>query len=131
MKYFWYIGILLMFASTATTAVTRIMALHYRLNGIQNPDILKNVSATLQNMHDRTPPPITLENALRFSDKVPKAIREAMAPYGYFKPQITTSLSKTPNAYLVTINVTPGPPLPIRELTARVDGPGKTDPLFV
>src|SRR3990167_4163087 len=131
MKYRLIIGILLALLCTCASAVTPVKALHYRVIGIENPEALKNVSATLQNLHSKAPPPATEIQALHFMEKAPKEIKRAMSPFGYFKTEVATTLDRSTHGYLVTFTITPGPLLPITEITARVTGPGSNDPLFV
>lgn len=55
-------------------------------------------------------------------------IREALEPFGYFKPKIQSSLyRRTPYKYQAVYQISPGPLLPITSLRIQLTGAGRKD----
>lgn len=68
---------------------------------------------------------------LRLHKKAPQEISKALQPFGYYRPDIKTELSQpTPNHWLVTYSIEPGPALPIGEFNLVISGEMRDDPEF-
>jgi len=57
-------------------------------------------------------------------------IREALQPYGYYKPEIKTQLSETENGWLATYTIDKGVPVVIRSRDVQWFGEGSNTPQF-
>lgn len=61
---------------------------------------------------------------------IPKQVKQAMQPYGYFHPSIKISSREYRGTTIMTIHVTPGPPLKLRRLQLEVHGSGQHEKEF-
>jgi translocation and assembly module TamA len=61
-------------------------------------------------------------------DRAEQEIRDALQPFGYFKPLITGTLEQTEQGYLLTYKIQPGPPMRIIEVDFQVMGEGAENP---
>ncbi|MGA7826238.1 MAG: outer membrane protein assembly factor [Geobacteraceae bacterium] len=60
-----------------------------------------------------------------FREDIPQNAREALEPFGYYNAQVNTVLKKpAENEYRILVNVTPGKPVTVKEVTIRLRGPG-------
>jgi translocation and assembly module TamA len=66
----------------------------------------------------------------RLHNRVEREVDAALRPFGYYEPQVQSSVNQENGVWHVTVNITPGPPVLIDHLDVRVDGPGGSDPLF-
>ena len=72
------------------------------------------------------------EGRLRYlHGQAEEAIRQALAPYGYYRPTVTTTLELTGDVWEANYAVDPGDPIPIETVDIDVTGEAKTDPEFV
>lgn len=55
-------------------------------------------------------------------------IREALQPFGYYRPEIDSELTATEEGWLARYRIDPGPPLPLAGLDLRLSGAGENDP---
>ena len=68
----------------------------------------------------------------RLHKKAPQEISNALQPFGYYRPEIETSLTQpTPNQWQATYIINPGPPLPIGQLNFTVSEEMSKDPEFL
>lgn len=63
-------------------------------------------------------------------DKAEDDIRQALAPFGYYKPDIDTALEQTADGWRANYRIAPGPALPIAAIDVQISGEGKTDASF-
>lgn len=61
---------------------------------------------------------------LRFVDKIPSQVEKALQPFGYYRSEITTELQETADLYRIDVQVTPGVPARVRQLTLQLLGTG-------
>lgn len=61
---------------------------------------------------------------LRFVDQVPGLAEQALEPFGYYRSEIEVNLQETDEVYLVNVQVAPGVPVRVRELSLRLTGAG-------
>jgi translocation and assembly module TamA len=61
----------------------------------------------------------------RFEEQVPRNVREALEPFGYYQPEISVHREKTEGGiYRLRIEVKPGPPILVRSVHVRLEGAG-------
>ncbi len=61
----------------------------------------------------------------RFREDVPKNVREALEPFGYYDAKVDTILQNpTENEYRLLVGVFPGTPVRVTDVSVRVIGPG-------
>lgn len=120
----------ILFSASVLAAPKPYLAPHYEVTGIDNDAVKKNVNLTLQNFRSSLHFPLTQEEMHHFYKKAPKLIQNAVTPYGYFRSQVQSSLTKTAKNWNMQFHVTLGPALLIRSIDVRVEGAGKTDHKF-
>ena len=59
-----------------------------------------------------------------------KEIRNALRPFGYFKPQINAQLQQNGQKFRAIYQVKPGPLIHLRQVEFQIQGEGKDDPLI-
>lgn len=60
-----------------------------------------------------------------FREDIPQKVREALEPFGYYEAKVNTILQNpAENEYLLLVDVTPGRPVTIQEVTVLLRGPG-------
>lgn len=64
----------------------------------------------------------------RLHKRAPDEIREALQPFGYYKPVIRASLEKKDDDWLARYEVDPGPATLLREVHVEVKGDGASEP---
>lgn len=74
---------------------------------------------------DEQPPDVTLAELRRRHRAAPGQIRQAVMPFGYYLPEITSELIETDDGYLARYRVELGPPTRIRRLNVEVLGEGR------
>jgi translocation and assembly module TamA len=61
----------------------------------------------------------------RFEEQIPGRVQEALEPFGYYEPKISVRREKTEEGtYRLRIGVQPGPPILVRSIRVRLEGPG-------
>lgn len=61
----------------------------------------------------------------RFERQIPKKIREALEPFGYYSPETSVTLEKTGDGpYSLLVKVNPGEPVRIKSINLQIEGPG-------
>jgi len=109
----------------------RFLPFRYKVIGVNNDIIKKNINLTLLNLRSSFSFPMTEKEMDHFIKKAPKAIQTAVEPYGYFRSQVESSLVKKSDGWYATLYVNLGPALPIRSVQVEIKGEGKTDPKYV
>jgi len=61
---------------------------------------------------------------LRFVEKIPEQVTQAMQPFGYYKPVVRTRIEETDATYLVKVDIDPGEPVRVTKPQVEVTGPG-------
>jgi len=99
--------------------------LQYEIKGINAP-LLTNVQARLKSEMP-TSSALTEIQAQEWYQQSINEIRNALEPYGYFKPEIKTTLQQHTQNWLISYQINPGPVLTITQLKININGAGKND----
>lgn len=99
------------------------------IDGIEG-EILQNVRSYLsiaraESAHNLLPGRIRSLHA-----QAEDEIRGALEPFGYYRPKISGTLTRTEGVWTASYVVDPGPPTIVRSADVRVEGPGSDDPLI-
>jgi len=97
--------------------------------GLDDP-LKANVLALLSLQQLQGQADLTPERVRMLHRQAPQEIRQALQPFGYFKPTIEPSLEETSAGLLARYRVGPGPPVHLTQVDFQVLGPGSGDPLF-
>ncbi len=67
----------------------------------------------------------------RLHNRVERETQEALRPYGYFEPQVSSTVTDLGKGeWRVVVDIKPGRPVVVTSIEVKVTGPGETDPLF-
>ena len=66
----------------------------------------------------------------RLVQRAPGEVTDALRPFGYYAPSVTTELTGDPKRWFARIVVTPGEPVLLTDVDLEVDGPGRDEPFL-
>ena len=98
-------------------------SLTYNVTGISN-SLRENVTLYLDSL-----PAIDAGQFDLYRQEITLAVEKSLRALGYYQPVITLQRGKKRSAR-VTVSVSPGEPVRIRELQINLDGDARTDPAF-
>ncbi len=78
-------------------------------------------------LEEKTDKDLSDSNVRRLHQQADMEIRQSLQPFGYYAPQIESSLKKVDGEWLAVYRVDPGPPTRVRKLDIEIQGPGKDD----
>ncbi len=55
-------------------------------------------------------------------------IAQALEPFGYYAPDVESTLERSPGGWLARYRIDPGEPIPVTRLDVRIEGEGLDDP---
>jgi len=98
------------------------------VDGAVRGNILALLSLERYKDHDRIEPAAVQRLYNRIDDEV----REALRPFGYYDPHISSSIDgpDKDHHWHVGITIDPGPPVLVGTVSVQVQGPGASDPVF-
>ncbi len=100
------------------------------LKGLKK-ELAENVSFYLTIEQQKDHPLLTTARIQRLHENAPQQIKEALAPYGFYKPSIRSELKEEETEHWrATYTVDAGPPLPVGEFDFALSGEAKDDPRF-
>lgn len=73
---------------------------------------------------------LTSERVEALHAAAPAEIVRALQPFGYYRPEIRSSLSRTDSMWVARYSVAPGPPIRLSDVDVRVRGEGEDEPRF-
>lgn len=116
----------LIYSLTAFAAVDISVDIH-GLNG----ELAANVRAYLSIVQQKDNPLLSPGRLQRLHDKANDEIRHALAPFGYYRPQIDKQLEQTgTSSWHAVYNIDPGPPIRIAQIDLVLSGDINNDSLF-
>ncbi len=87
-------------------------------------ELQQNVLARLELYLHRESPRLSVYDIRRLHRQADKDIRSALAPYGYYSPDITATLNNEGDKYRAEYSVRTGKPVLVNTLSIRVTGAG-------
>ena len=131
MKYLLRIALCLLTFGLLTSLQAQPL-LQYQISGVSNPDIKKNIDNTLTNMVKSLQSPLDADDVTRFRQESQKKVQEAILPYGFFKPQVTTSIVKDKKGKpIIDYHVTLGKKITIKAVYLKLSGEGANTKPFI
>jgi len=88
-------------------------------------ELRKNVLARLELYLHRDNPRLSTFEILRLHEKAEGDIRSALAPYGYYEPEIKSSLVETEKGFVAEYDVAAGDPVRVSMINLETVGPGR------
>ncbi len=126
-----YLRLILLFFLVACWPVwaDKSPSIEIKVEGL--PDTIKTkIVSMLAGRSQNIPTPLTIEAVQSFYQQSPNNIRTSLQAYGYFKPQILSSLKKVKNNWIITYTIRPGPSIKVIHVDAKVQGEGTQDSEF-
>ena len=105
------------------------ITLNVELRGISGAE-KDNVLAYLKIETEKNRTDLTPLRIRRLHAQAPREIRQALQPYGYYKPQVRASLLKGEEGWIARYDIEPGPAVIIDKIDIRIIGPAKDQPLI-
>lgn len=93
-------------------------------------EVLANVTSYLTLVQQKSHAELTDERIQKLHTKTPAEIREALQPFGYYKPEIQSELTRVDEVWVARYVVTPGPPLKITAVDVQILGSAAQDAEF-
>lgn len=105
--------------------------LKIEIDGVSG-DLRRNVLATLslEEARQKKKKDLTEELIRRLHAKAPDEIGTALQPFGFYRPQVQSTLEREGSTWVARYRIDAGPQLHVTTLDLRVDGPGANDPGF-
>ena len=92
--------------------------------------LLENVRA-LSSLHRLSASPeLDGEMVGRLVQRAPAEARDALKPYGYYEPEVTTGLSEKEGRWYAVVKIDPGKPVTLVDQSVEVTGPGRDEPFM-
>lgn len=91
-------------------------------------DMRENVLARLRIEREEVNDSVNAAGVSHFAQVSVAAVRAAIAPYGYFKPVVTTEIRHNANVWRIIYRVQPGRPVRVRSIQIKVVGAGANNP---
>lgn len=108
------------------------LKLDVRVEGLEG-DNEKNVLAMLGIYQEREDKELSALRLEALHRRAPDQIREALAPFGFYKVQVTDELTKPASedgTWIASYRVVPGEPVRVGSVDYRITGPGADDSAF-
>ncbi len=120
------LGLLGLIAAVPSRAAIRI-----DVEGVEG-EVRGNVYAFLTMERFRYREDLQEDAVLRMYNRIDGEARSALRPFGFYAPQIRTTLEPQDEgrAWRVLIRIDPGAPVVIDSVDVEVEGPGAADPVF-
>ena len=113
-------------------AQAHALKLDVRVEGLEG-DNEQNVLAMLGVYQEREDKELSALRLEALHRRAPDQIREALAPFGFYKVQVTDELTKPASedgTWIASYRVGPGEPVRVGTVDYRITGPGADDPAF-
>jgi translocation and assembly module TamA len=120
------------FAAVLALASGAAAALELRqvqVQGLEDPQMRGNVDGalSLQRLNPNRRKAITESRLSYLLRRVPREVRGALEPFGYYDPIVDTQVQRDGDAISVVVFVSPGKPVLVRGRDLRIDGAASTD----
>lgn len=93
-------------------------------------DLRRNVVATLSLEEAREDDDLSEERIRRLHARSPEEIAVALEPFGFYRPDVRSTLTRDGAVWVARYEVDPGPPLTVGSRDLQVAGAGAEDPVF-
>jgi translocation and assembly module TamA len=119
------ISIILLCAGLCVMSAYALMLpeLKFAVHGIDGA-MRANVESRLKIEREDVEKHIDDAHVAAFAAQSVTAVKAAVAPFGYYQPEVTTSLKKRGNIYIIDYNVHPGRPVRVTSVNIKITGPG-------
>ncbi len=116
-------------ATLLGAATAHAARVDYRIEGVADKDIVKNIEAALSVAQVRGKKDLSEGAIERMHRRAPAEIAQAVAPFGYYRATVNDTLvSRSRNHYRALYTVDLGEPVRVRNVSVTVVGEGRTRP---
>ncbi len=102
----------------------------YQINGVED-EILDNIETRLDIMLKGFAEPLSEHSIHQFYQQAPDNILQAMQPFGYYKPEINSTIRQNGDQWTATFNINPGSEMRISKIDVQLTGAGEYDKHFI
>ncbi len=106
------------------------LAVEVRVEGIDGA-LYDNVMQRLTLEAERSHPLLEEHRLRRLHQRAEAEIREALRPFGYYRPEVMAELMERDGGWLARYHIMPGSPVRVRELVLELEGPAAQDEAFL
>ncbi len=99
------------------------------VNGIDG-DMKRNVLTFLSLQRYAERRDLDADTVERISQRATPEVKAALKPFGFYDPQVQSTLKREGNDWRAIITVDPGQPVVIKEVDLQITGPGESDRMF-
>ena len=96
------------------------------VSGVEG-DIKRNVLTFLSLSRYADRDDLDADTVERIAQRVPNEVRSALRPFGYYSPQVESTLTHSGTHWQARISVKAGPPVILKEVDIELAGPGEND----
>jgi translocation and assembly module TamA len=95
-------------------------------------EVRENVLIFLSLSRYRERDDLDADTVQRLHDRVDREVRQALRPFGFYEPKVTAELTPRNDGrdWDVHVQVDPGAPIVVREVSVNIKGPGGEEPMF-
>lgn len=93
------------------------------IGGVE-PPLAENIRASLDLVRHGARKDLSEAAIRRLYSRARGQVREALRPFGYYRPSVEGALEKTNGEWRVSLQVDPGEPVLVEEVDVRIGGPG-------
>ncbi len=121
-------GLLLLSSLLATPVEAKAKKVEVEIDGVRR-ELERNVRSllSLANQDDDS---LDEARIRRLHAKAPEEIGEALQPFGYYKPQVRSTLEQNGDRWVARYTIEEGPAIGIASVDLRIDGEGGNEPGF-
>lgn len=100
-----------------------------QVQGLEDEEMRDNVddALSLQRLNPNRRKSLSESRLSYLLRRVPREVREAMEPFGYYDPTVDAKVQRDGNAVSVVVSVQPGEPVRVRGRELRMDGAARDD----
>lgn len=106
------------------------LAVEVRVEGVEGA-LYDNVMQRLTLEAERGHPLLEEYRLRRLHQDAEEEIREALRPFGYYRPEVVAELTEHEDGWLAHYRIVPGIPVRVRERVLQLEGVAADDPAFI
>lgn len=136
-----YIALILLLMTSLVVAKSIIIEKHHTekknpvnviLTGVEDVTVLKNINSAVTNVKaSYLTTPVTNNSVSSVYYHLPKAIQDALEPYGYFNSTVQVRETANKQGWTLFVTIHPGVQSMISDVTVTIRGEGNKDPEFL
>lgn len=124
------VAALLLAATLAFWSVGATADIEIEVEGVTE-EVRKNVLIFVSLARYRERDDLDEETLNRLHDRVDREVRQALRPFGYHEPKVTSELTRVDEEnWRVRLRIDPGKPVIMRTVRVSITGPGAAEPMF-